>query len=304
MIVSSLIRCAGAVVFVTATSCLGFTVGPSLPAVGGTRLSRTSLLSEERSDLNGEFSEPCSRREALLRSASVAAAAAAALSAPRQALADIEGVVTPSGLTESGALEVPKVVPGGAPEAPAGGGVTLFQTKSGLKYIELREGSGPTPRYGQLVSISYKAYVKLPDIKGQTQKLDEFDSDRAYLIKHGNGRTIPGLDEGLHTMKIGGKRRIIIPPKLGYVSPGVGPIPEGPLARRKLNSLLDKMIEVRGGNVVFDVELRSAMDDEADQGYYEDGSLSPEDFDTLRKNLQQAGIDARTSSFRESQDQI
>ena len=160
-------------------------------------------------------------------------------------------------------------------------GLTVFKTNSGLKYIELEEGAGPTPRYGQLCSIQYTGYMKLPT-ESAPQK---FDSN-IFLIKHGNGRTIPGLDEGLHTMKVGGKRRLIIPPKLGYIESGLGPIPEMPWNRWSLNNLLEKMIEQRGGNLVFEVELRSVIDDEADQGYYEDASPTPEEFEKLRLNFQ------------------
>lgn len=174
--------------------------------------------------------------------------------------------------------------------------VTLFKTKSGLQYIELIEGTGASPKYGNFVSIAYKAYIKLPDAQGKSFNLDEFDSDKGYLIKHGNGRTVPGLDEGLHTMKVGGKRRIIVPPKLGYITSGLGPIPVGPIGRWKLNHLIDRMVELKGGNTIFDVEMKSIMEDEADQGYYNDESLSPEDFNTLRQNLeasQQAAAAAR-----------
>ena len=196
---------------------------------------------------------------------------------PFPSVADIEGVV-----------QVPQST--APPESSAqnvdGKSVTVFKTKSGVQYIDLVEGTGISPKYGNFVSISYKAYIKLPDIQGKASKLDQFDSDQAYLVKHGNGRTVPGLDEGIHTMKVGGKRRIIIPPKLGYVTSGLGPIPPGPIGRWKLNHLLDKMVEVKGGNLVFDVEVRSVIEDEADQGYYDDESLSPEDFNTLRQNLE------------------
>ena len=176
--------------------------------------------------------------------------------------------------------------------------VKVFTTKSGLRYIDLKEGTGSSPRYGQLCSISYKASIKLPAASASTAKsistkAQTYDTDSAYLLKHGNGRSIPGLDEGIHTMKVGGVRRLIIPPKLGYVATGLGPIPSSPLDRRKLNSLLESMIELKGGNLIFDVELKTAMDDEADQGYYSDSSISPEDFDTLRSNIQKAGIEAR-----------
>lgn len=217
------------------------------------------------------------RRRALQKAVSlVTTAAASSLIEPLPAIADIEGVVTvpQSSTAESSAQSVD------------GKSVTVFKTKSGLQYIDLVEGSGPSPRYGNFVSISYKGYVKLPDIKGKSSQFDQFDADPAYLVKHGNGRTVPGLDEGIHTMKVGGKRRIIIPPKLGYVTSGLGPVPPGPYGRWKLNRLLDKMIEVKGGNVIFDVEMRSVIEDEADQGYYDDDSLSPDDFNTLRNNLE------------------
>ena len=114
-----------------------------------------------------------------------------------------------------------------------------------------------------------------------------------YLLKHGNGRTLAGLDEGLHTMKVGGKRRILIPPKLGFVDTGLGPLPEMPWNRYKLNQLLDQMVEVQGGTVIYEVTLLGVIPDEADQGYYSDASLTPEDFATLRENLRIKGNEGR-----------
>eukprot|EP00984_Skeletonema_dohrnii_P015810 scaffold6907_cov128-Skeletonema_dohrnii-CCMP3373.AAC.5 len=231
-----------------------------------------SAQNESESDNSVQYLS--SRREVFGRSAAAAIAASALITNPSISNADIEGVATVPFTTD-------------APEATSNtGGVTVYKTKSGLQFIDLVEGTGSLPRYGNFVTISYKAYIKLPDIKGTPSKLDEFDSDAAYLVKHGNGRNVPGLDEGLHTMKVGGKRRIIIPPKLGYVTSGIGPIPVGPVGRWKLNHLLDKMVEVKGGNLIFDVEMKGIMEDEADQGYYDDFALSPEDFDRLRQNIQ------------------
>lgn len=194
--------------------------------------------------------------------------------------ADIEGVVTPS-------------FSQGPPTPSIEQGVKLYTTKSGLKFIILKEApsstTAPTPRYGQLVTISYKSYVKLPN-----SDLQAFDSDKAFLIKHGNGRMIPGLDEGIHTMKLGETRRIIIPPKLGYIGPGVlGPLPSSPWGRYRLNRLLEQMVDARAGNIVMDVELKNILDDEADQGYYDDESISPEDFNTLRMNMSEKARRAR-----------
>lgn len=204
---------------------------------------------------------------------------ATAFTIPLVANADIEGVATPS-FSQGPATPVTEE------------GVKLYSTKSGLKYIILKEGASaaPSPKYGQLVTVSYKNYIKLPN-----SDLQKYDSDKAYLMKHGNGRTIPGLDEGLHTMKLGEKRRIIIPPKLGYVGPGVlGPLPASAWGRYQLNKLLEQMIEAKAGSVVVDIELKSIMDDEADQGYYGDDSMSPDEFNRLRDNL--------TAKARENRD--
>lgn len=171
-------------------------------------------------------------------------------------------------------------------------GIKMFKTNSGLKYYELQEGIGSTtPQYGQLCSIQYTGYLKLPT----DDKPQQFDSKSSFLIKHGNGRMIAGLDEGLHTLKVGGKRRLIIPPKLGYVQSGLGPIPEYPWNRWRLNNLLNQMITQRGGNLVFDIQLLSIIDDEADQGYYQDESPTPEEFEKLKLNFQQSNAAAATA---------
>ncbi|KAG7338874.1 peptidyl-prolyl cis-trans isomerase [Nitzschia inconspicua] len=168
-------------------------------------------------------------------------------------------------------------------------GITPTKTESGLKYFDLETGgtaagfsNDETPKYGQLCVISYSAYMKLP--AGNTDK-QKFDSTKGYVIKHGNGKMIAGLDEGLHTMKQGGLRRIIIPPKLGFVSSGLGPLPEYPWQRFKLNSLIDQMIAQRGGNLIYDVRLERFFDDEADQGYYEDLDILPEERAELELRL-------------------
>lgn len=94
-----------------------------------------------------------------------------------------------------------------APATPNKG----FQTKTGLKYFDLLVGEQgqPSPRYGQLVSFHYVGYYRATP----SSPLDAFDSTfsrsekQSFLHKHGNGRVIRGIDEGLHTMKVGGKRR-------------------------------------------------------------------------------------------------
>ena len=59
------------------------------------------------------------------------------------------------------------------------------------------------------------------------------------------------------------------------------------------------MVEVKAGNVVFDVSLRNIISDEADQGYYGDESLEPDDFQRLRDNIQRTGQEARARAASE-----
>jgi len=163
-------------------------------------------------------------------------------------------------------------------------GQPTVKTQSGLRYVDLevgRKSGDRTPRYGQLCVISYTGYLDLPR-EGKRRK---FASQTGFVLKHGNGKLIAGFDEGLHTMKRGGRRRLIIPPKLGFVAEGLGPLPELPWERAVLNWLLEQMVEQRGGNLVYDVTLERFFDDEADQGYYEDDEISPEEFAELNRRL-------------------
>jgi FKBP-type peptidyl-prolyl cis-trans isomerase len=176
--------------------------------------------------------------------------------------------------------------------------VSAFKLPSGLKYIDLvKNEQGISPAYGQLVSIAYKAYIKLPPTSKEKITTPQlYDEQSSFLYKHGNGRMIPGLDEGIHTMTTGSKRRIIIPPKLGYIDSGLGPLPVDAWNRKKLNSLLQEMVARVGGTVVFEVTLLGVRTDEGDLGYYQDDALTPEQFDILKNNLQKQAIAANAAA--------
>lgn len=92
-----------------------------------------------------------------------------------------------------------------------------ISTPSGLKYTEIKEGTGAQPQAGQTVSVHYT---------GTLEDGTKFDSSRdrnqPFSFKLGAGQVIKGWDEGLSTMKVGGQRQLIIPPGLGYGSRGAG----------------------------------------------------------------------------------
>lgn len=90
-------------------------------------------------------------------------------------------------------------------------------TASGLKYIDDTEGTGETPKAGQTVTVHYTG--TLTDGK----KFDSSkDRDEPFSFTIGIGQVIKGWDEGVMTMKPGGKRKLTIPPELGYGSRGAG----------------------------------------------------------------------------------
>jgi peptidylprolyl isomerase len=93
----------------------------------------------------------------------------------------------------------------------------VVTTPSGLKYVELVEGTGETPETGKTVNVHYT---------GTLEDGTKFDSSRdrgqPFSFKIGIGQVIKGWDEGVMTMKVGGRRQLIIPSELGYGARGAG----------------------------------------------------------------------------------
>jgi len=84
-------------------------------------------------------------------------------------------------------------------------------TASGLKYVDMVEGTGATPKKGQTVTVHYTGTLE------NGKKFDSsVDRDQPFEFRIGEGAVIKGWDEGLASMKVGGKRKLIIPPALGY----------------------------------------------------------------------------------------
>jgi peptidylprolyl isomerase len=96
-----------------------------------------------------------------------------------------------------------------------------MKTPSGLEITDTHEGAGPSPRSGQTCVMHYTGWLYADGKKGQ-----KFDSsvDRGdpFEFSIGQREVIGGWDEGVATMKVGGKRTLIIPPELGYGARGAG----------------------------------------------------------------------------------
>ena len=154
-------------------------------------------------------------------------------------------------------------------EAPSKG----FVTESGLRYFDFATGEGPNPKWGDFVQLSYVVYTVTKSGAELFKEDSTYDRKHKYLIHHGNGQTILGVEEALHSMQAGGRRRVIVPPTLAYVQAGLGPIPPEDWRRRRLS----KHLREGNGLLVFDLELHQIMPDPDDRGYYTDLTPTPEE---------------------------
>ena len=94
-------------------------------------------------------------------------------------------------------------------------------TSSGLQMIDTQAGSGAQPKSGQTAVVHYTGYLNDNGKKGK--KFDSsVDRGSPFEFPIGAGRVIKGWDEGVASMKVGGKRTLIIPPALGYGAQGAG----------------------------------------------------------------------------------
>src|SRR5271166_2213931 len=95
-------------------------------------------------------------------------------------------------------------------------------TPSGLKIIDIKIGTGPSPKPGQTCVMNYTGWLYDNGKKGN--KFDSsLDRNQPFSFPIGQHQVIAGWDEGVATMKVGGKRTLIIPPELGYGARGVIP---------------------------------------------------------------------------------
>ena len=94
-------------------------------------------------------------------------------------------------------------------------------TPSGLQYEDTKEGTGASPKTGQTCVMHYTGWLWENSAKGK--KFDSsVDRGQPFEFQIGRGMVIKGWDEGVATMKIGGKRTLLIPASLGYGARGAG----------------------------------------------------------------------------------
>jgi FKBP-type peptidyl-prolyl cis-trans isomerase FkpA len=91
----------------------------------------------------------------------------------------------------------------------------MTQTASGLYVLDVAVGTGAVANAGSSATVRYSGWL---------ESGAQFDSG-SYTFRLGRREAIDGFDEGVTGMRVGGRRRIVIPPSLGYGESGQGPIP-------------------------------------------------------------------------------
>jgi peptidylprolyl isomerase len=141
---------------------------------------------------------------------------------------------------------------------------TLTTTQSGLQYRDLEEGKGEKPKSGEVCVVHYTGWLWVNDAKGK-----KFDSSKdrgvPFSFPLEQGKVIKGWDEGVATMKIGGKRELIIPAKLGYGERGYpGAIPPNATLFFEVE-LLDRFTKTQSGLQYRDVKVGTGAKPKAGQ---------------------------------------
>lgn len=105
-----------------------------------------------------------------------------------------------------------------SPPRTTGSTPKIVTTASGLKYTDIELGSGPELKKGMRVLVDYEAWLA-----DGTKYDSSYDRREPFSFKIGEGQVIEGWDEGVVGMRVGGKRKLIIPPSLGYGEVGAPP---------------------------------------------------------------------------------
>lgn len=143
------------------------------------------------------------------------------------------GTVIPPDATLIFDVELVRVLPPSPADPVAVDEADYVTTESGLKYFDIEEGTGEIPAAGSIATVQYTLWLE------DGTKIDSsLDSGQALVYQVGGGQLFPGLEEGIASMKVGGKRQLVIPAELAFGEAGSGPIPPG-------------------ATIIFEVELES-----------------------------------------------
>lgn len=109
------------------------------------------------------------------------------------------------------------ILTAGAAEPESKGASAMVTTESGLQYQDVVVGAGRQAAPGDTATVHYTGWL------ADGKKFDSSrDRNEPFSFRLGAGQVIKGWDEGVGSMKIGGKRKLLIPPQLGYGARGAG----------------------------------------------------------------------------------
>jgi len=124
------------------------------------------------------------------------------------------GAGSPSASAGSTSDSAAKAAPPSAGSSVNAGTITL---PSGLKYEDIKVGEGPVADNGMSVTVNYTGWLT-----DGTKFDSSLDQGKPFTFSLGGGNVIRGWDEGVKGMRVGGKRKLTIPPDLGYGAAGAG----------------------------------------------------------------------------------
>jgi FKBP-type peptidyl-prolyl cis-trans isomerase len=123
-----------------------------------------------------------------------------------------------------GAFAATAQTPAGSAPTASNSPSKLSATVTELQKIDVKQGTGAEAQAGRPVVVHYTGWLYDPDApEGKGRKFDSSrDRGTPFDFPLGAGRVIKGWDQGVAGMKVGGQRRLIIPPQLGYGERGAG----------------------------------------------------------------------------------
>lgn len=132
------------------------------------------------------------------------------------------------------ALAVTPLLPPSSLHAVSPSSLNFIETTSGLKYADVKSGSGPAVTSDSRVTMHIVG--RLVGKQGWVFENSQRDEDEPYRLQVGQGKMIAGLEEGLAGMQEGGVRRLLIPSYLGYIDKVLEPVPRDFGQRQRLYS--------------------------------------------------------------------
>lgn len=118
------------------------------------------------------------------------------------------------------------------------GGAPRVKTASGLEYQELKKGTGPEAKARQTVSVHYTGWLENGSVIDDSRQ-----RGLPFEFILGQNQVIPGMNEGVTGMRVGGKRKLYVPPKLGYGDAGT---PNGKIPPKAALTYEVELLEIKG----------------------------------------------------------